>query len=121
MREAAGQEVSLFQSEGSTAWTVAYDEAALELQPSCLNRVVTVVPVDDLARLPDAVAHLRPMLQTMGLAAQRERVHSLTPALSRAGVTRICPIGQMQFPPATWRHDGRPNLLPLLRWLDVEE
>ncbi|MCH8191334.1 MAG: acyl-CoA reductase [Chloroflexi bacterium] len=120
MRQAAGQGVALFESEGSTAWTVAYDEAAFELRPSCLNRVVTVVPVDDLARLPEAVASMGPLLQSLGLATSQDRVRSLAPALARAGVTRLCPIGRMQFPPATWRHDGRHNLLPLLRWLDVE-
>ncbi len=120
MRQAAGQGVALFESEGSTAWTVAFDEKAFELRPSCLNRVVTVIPLDDLARLPEAVAGLRPLLQTVGLAAPEERVHSLAPGLAAVGVSRICPVGRMQEPPATWRHDGRPNLLPLLRWVDLE-
>lgn len=114
MRKAAGKPVALFQSAGSTAWTVACDEEAFELEPSCLNRVVMVIPLDDLADLPRAVSGLGPYLQTAGVAASRQRLKTLSPPLAAAGVSRICPIGRMQHPPASWCHDGQPNLLPLL-------
>jgi len=116
MRQAARHGVALFESAGSTAWTVACDEAARELAPSCLNRVVTVAPVDDLAQVTDAVRGMGRYLQTCGLEAPEERTGALVTALSRLGVSRFCPIGRMQHPPADWRHDGRSNLLPLLGW-----
>ena len=33
---------------------------------------------------------------------------------------RVCPLGQMQEPPLTWRHDGRPALADLITWTDWE-
>jgi hypothetical protein len=35
-------------------------------------------------------------------------------------VTRVCPLGRMQEPPLTWRHDGRPALADLITWTDLE-
>ena len=40
--------------------------------------------------------------------------------LARMGVHRVCPIGQMQRPPLSWHHDGRPNLADLVQWTDFE-
>jgi hypothetical protein len=36
------------------------------------------------------------------------------------GVSRVCPLGRMQLPPATWHEDGQPVLAPLVRWIDCE-
>ena len=119
LRQATGQPVALFQSPGSTSWTVAYEED-VGFQPSCLNRVVRVLPVDDLLQLPAILEPGRPFLQTVGLAVSKDRLAGLAANLARVGVSRVCPIGRMQHPPARWRHDGRPNLLDLLRWVEVE-
>jgi hypothetical protein len=40
--------------------------------------------------------------------------------LAEVGVSRICPVGRMQFPPVTWHQDGQPVLTPLVRWIDCE-
>ena len=120
LRQAAGEGISLFQSQGSTAWTVVYEES-VSLQASCLNRVVRVVPIDDLSSLPDAVRPMSRYLQSAGLAVSRERLGPLASALAGAGVTRVCDIGRMQHPPAVWPHDGRPNLLGLATWVDPKE
>jgi hypothetical protein len=40
--------------------------------------------------------------------------------MARWGVTRVCPLGRMQIPPLTWRHDGRLTLGELVRWCDWE-
>ena len=50
----------------------------------------------------------------------RDRAQSLATELARWGVTRVCPLGQMQEPPLTWRHDGRPALADLVMWTDWE-
>ncbi len=40
----------------------------------------------------------------------------------RAGARRgFVPLGQMQNPPLTWRHDGRPALGDLITWTDWEQ
>ena len=46
---------------------------------------------------------------------------TMTRQLARWGVTRVCPLGQMQNPPLTWRHDGRPSLEDLVTWIDWEQ
>lgn len=114
MRRASGQPVELFSSEGSTAWTVLYEEDA-HLGATCLNRTVRVIAVDRLETIPGLITEHSRHLQTAGVAVGLDRYADLSEMLTRAGVTRVCPIGQMQHPPASWRHDGGRPLLDLLR------
>jgi hypothetical protein len=110
----------MWKSEGSTAWTVIY-EADPRFQLSCLNRFVYVKSAADLT---DALRHaesVRGKVSTVGLAASGEQAAALATQLARWGVTRICPLGSMQNPPLTWRHDGRPALGDLVTWTDWEE
>ena len=44
----------------------------------------------------------------------------LAESLGRAGVTRICALGAMTAPEAGWHHDGRFNLLDLVRVVEIE-
>ena len=41
--------------------------------------------------------------------------------LAAAGVTRISAIGSMSMPEAGWHHDGRFNLLDLVRMTEIEQ
>ena len=52
--------------------------------------------------------------------AERNAARQFAAQLARWGVTRVCPLGQMQSPPLTWRHDGRPALSDLVTWTDFE-
>ncbi len=113
----AGAEV--WASAGGTAWTVIYEGDAA-FAPSCLNRTVRVKPVADLADLPPLLAPLGPSLQTAGVAVSQERLPVLAARLGRLGVSRLCPLGQMPFPAFAWHHDGRGNLLDLVRFSDIE-
>jgi len=56
----------------------------------------------------------------VGIAAPPEKMNELALRFARWGATRICPLGQMQNPPLTWRHDGRPALGDLITWTDFE-
>lgn len=110
--------VDVFAGPG-TAWTVIFDPDPA-FAASCLNRVVWVKPLERVADLPVLLSPARPYLQTCGVAggdALRVAVAEITGPL---GVSRVCPLGRMQHPPADWRHDGRPRLLDLLRWTEVE-
>jgi len=49
-----------------------------------------------------------------------DKAQEIATQLARWGATRICPLGQMQNPPLTWRHDGRPALGDLVTWTDFE-
>ncbi len=114
MREAAGKQVTMLCSQQTTAWTVIYDGESRELALSCLNRVVRVIPIDDLAAVPGYVRHLGPYLQSVGVAIPESRLPAVAKALEDVGVTRVCELGEMQRPPPSWRHDGQANLGALL-------
>lgn len=120
VRAAAAPETQIWVSEGSTAWTVIY-EADPRFQASCLNRFIYVKAVanlDDALRQADVV---RGQVSTVGIAAQDDRAQDLATRWGRWGATRICPLGQMQNPPLTWRHDGRPALGDLVEWIGWEQ
>jgi len=106
-------------SKNSTAWTVVF-EADARFQVSCLNRFIYVKPVKDLTEALQNADAVRGEVSTVGVAASEERMRELAARLARWGATRVCPFGQMQNPPLTWRHDGRPPLGDLVTWTDLE-
>ena len=119
VRAAGSNHTKIWKSEESTAWTVVY-EADPQFQLSCLNRFIYVKPV---AHLTEALRHaesVRGKVSTVGLAAGSDKAQNLATQLARWGVSRICPLGEMQNPPLTWRHDGRPTLGDLVTWTDWE-
>ncbi len=120
VRAAHSPETRQWCSEGSTAWTVVY-EADARFQISCLNRFVFVKEISDLDEVLRAAETVRGQVSTVGLAATTAEAKGITRHLAHWGVSRICPIGQMQDPPLTWRHDGRPTLGELLTWTDWEQ
>ncbi len=108
-----------WSSRDSTAWTVVF-EADARFQMSCLNRFIYIKPAADLKALMESADAVRGKVSTVGIAAPDEAMMELAAKLAHWGVTRVCPLGQMQNPPLTWRHDGRPPLADLATWTDVE-
>jgi hypothetical protein len=119
VRAAATNDTKLWRSEGSTAWTVVY-EADPQFQLSCLNRFIYVKPVADESEALRHAESVRGKVSTVGLGATGDRARELATQFARWGVTRLCPLGAMQQPPLTWRHDGRPTLGDLVTWTDWE-
>ncbi len=113
--EAAARDVTLFTSPDSTAWTVIYDGENPRLLASCLNRVIHIKPVDNIMTIGELLSPFGPLLQTAGLECDLSRRTGIRDALEEAGVTRVCPIGQMQYPPASWNQDGATRLKRFLR------
>ncbi len=111
--------VQLWQSEGSTAWTIVLDSDPT-FKTSCLNRFVYIKPVKEFAAVLRFAEPIRPFLSTVALAGSDEVVEVQAVELAHWGATRICPLGRMQTPPLPWRHDGRPSLGELVRWTDLE-
>ncbi|WP_372827750.1 acyl-CoA reductase [Polaromonas sp.] len=105
---------------GDGAWTVVYNTSLPPLTPGALNRTVRVVAVDQLADVIPLLAPHRAFLQTVGVAAAPRELFELAEQLGRAGVTRICALGQMTSPEAGWHHDGRFSLLDLVQMTDIE-
>ena len=119
VRAASSPDTRLWCSEGSTAWTVVY-EADRRFQLSSLNRFIYVKAVTDLEDMLQGAEQVRGNVSTVGVAASEEQLPEIAMRLGRWGVTRVCRIGQMQNPPLTWRHDGRPSLGDLVTWTDLE-
>ncbi len=119
VRAAHSPETLMWHSPESTAWTVVF-EADARFQTSCLNRFIYVKPVKDLTELLQHAEVVRGKVSTVGMAAPEHQAEDLAMQLARWGVTRVCPLGRMQNPPLTWRHDGRPALGDLVTWTDFE-
>jgi len=119
VRAAHSPDTRLWCSKNSTAWTVVF-EADPKFQILCLNRFLYVKSVSNLAEALQSADGVRGQISTVGLAAPEDRAPALATELARWGVTRVCPLGQMQDPPLTWRHDGRPALADLIMWTDWE-
>jgi len=107
-------------SQETTAWTVVY-EADARFQMSCLNRFIYVKSVPDLTAVLQGADDIRGKVSTIGIAVPEDKAQEIATQLARWGATRICPLGQMQNPPLTWRHDGRPALGDLVTWTDWEQ
>ncbi|SAI67296.1 acyl-CoA reductase [Bordetella ansorpii] len=106
--------------EPDAAWSVSYTETARALAPTALQRSVAVAAIDALDEVVPALAGLAPYLQTAGVAATPEELYPLADQLGIAGVTRISALGSMSMPEAGWHHDGRFNLLDLVRMTEIE-
>jgi hypothetical protein len=119
VRAAHSPDTRFWQSSDSTAWTVVYESDAL-FQLSCLNRFIYVKGVADLTTALRGADAVRGKVSTVGLAAPEDKAQEIAARLARWGATRVCPLGQMQSPPLTWRHDGRPTLADLVTWTDWE-
>jgi Acyl-CoA reductase (LuxC) len=120
IRAGHSPDTRLWASKDSTAWTVVY-EADARFQFSCLHRFIYVKGVTDLTEALQNADTVRGKVSTVGLAAAEDKAQELATQLGRWGVTRICPLGKMQSPPLTWRHDGQPALGDLVTWSDWEQ
>lgn len=119
MRAAHSTSTRLWQSKDSTAWTVVC-EADAPFPISCLHRFIHVRPVPGIADMLQNADALRRQISTVGLAVPEHRIGEVAKQFGRWGATRVCPLGQMQNPPLTWRHDGRLALADLVTWTDFE-
>lgn len=112
-RAASDKSVDVWASPEGNDWMVIYDDdPAFKL--SCLNRVVYAKPLGSLDQLPALLRPLAGKISTVGVSDWNDRLSKLL----ELGVGRFCPIGQMQKPPLTWYHDGRPNVADLVRWTE---
>ncbi len=102
-------------------WCVAYAQQAQPLAPSAGNRTIQVAAVDRLDDVIGLIERHAAYLQSVGLATTPGDLFRLSQQLGRAGVTRICAIGAMTAPEAGWHHDGRFNLLDLVRIAEIEQ
>jgi len=102
------------------AWSVAFHDRPQALAPTAGGRSILVCAVDALEEVVPLVAPHAAFLQTAGIAADPAQLQRLAGLLGAAGVTRIAALGAMTSPEAGWHHDGRFNLLDLVRMVEIE-
>jgi hypothetical protein len=114
-------DAKVIYSEKSTDWTVIYTEKK-KFEPSCLNRVIRVKPIDDIQEVRELVTPLSQYLQTIGTALYDDRLLRFSDEMGKIGVTRITPIGRMGYPANALPHDGSYGLRDLIvRWVAIEK
>ncbi len=117
-RAGRDKRVAVWRSIETNDWAVIYEDDP-SFMPSCLNRLVFVKPMDTFQRVLNSIERIAEQISTVGVAPMNERAMTMAADLANLGIHRVCPIGQMQKPTLTWRHDGRPNLVELVRWTDA--
>lgn len=119
--DAAQRGVDGLIGDHEAQWSVAYTDDAQPLSPSALQRSIVVAAIDVLDDVGPAVQERSALLQTAGIAATPEELYRLAEQLGAVGVTRISAMGSMSMPEAGWHHDGRFNLLDLVRVAEIEQ
>ena len=118
-RDAVRDGSRVWQSQGSTAWSVVLSPDAARPPAGSLRRV-PVVALSDLEGLCEWCRGLEPHLSCVGHAGFGSEREALARGAAAAGASRLCPLGRMQLPPIDWNHDGQGPIRPLLRLLDIE-
>lgn len=95
-------------------------EPDVRIEPSPLNRHVTVMPYEDMNQLTHVLRPYRHYLQTASIHMSRERMQAWTESLGAIGVTRFAAVGTMTETKAGWHHDGRFSLLDFVRMCDID-
>lgn len=101
-------------------WTVLH-RSAVGAHSEPLPRVLWIYELESVEELPELRSVLEGRLQALGIAGVSDGVRDRAEELAvELGISRVTPLGAMAWPPADWRHDGRLQLMPLLRWTDFE-
>lgn len=83
--------------------------------PQFLPRTIGVIPVDDPVQ---ALTYLREHgLPLEGFAVSAARPELITLAID-AGAVRLTRFGELQHPPISGDHGGRPRIAEFIRWID---
>lgn len=101
-------------------WTILHRrEAGAYSEP--LPRVLWVYDLASVEELAELQGVLEGRVQALGIAGVDDPTRHVAERLAvELGISRVTPLGEMAWPPADWRHDGRMQLMPLLRWTDFE-
>ena len=102
------------------AWRLPAGRGGAQLIGFGARKMVRVRPVRKLEAISEILRPFQKYLQAVSLEAGPARRKKIAGNLSAMGVNRICRAGQMQRPPVTWHHDGKPNLASWLVWSDLE-
>ncbi len=73
---------------------------------SRVDRMPQIRPFDSWEEVENDLRTNQGHLSCLGYAGSPERLKAYIPALERLGFSRICPLGEMQKPPLSWRNGG---------------
>lgn len=113
------EQITVYASKQDTAWTVIYHHHP-GFDGSPLNRFVHVFSSQHLEADLEKMLQLESYLQSCGIVVLPERLLPIANLLGSFGINRITPIGKMNSAKPGWHHDGRFNLLDLIRFTDIE-
>ncbi len=117
---AAGAGQLTWVGDIDSPWTVVAQANPAPPEVPLVPRTLILMPLEDASEAVHLLSRAPATIATVGMAGFYERVAGLGEMLSPAGVERICPLGVMQSPLASWRRDGRATLGDLVRWADRE-
>jgi len=106
-----------FRLQGCLSPQILYVESANPLRWPALQAAVDVSPklkaFTDWENLRQELAKFSPYLSCVGYAGSADKEQFLENELWDLNVSRVCPLGQMQRPPLSWRNGGifLPDLL----------
>ncbi|MFH0801667.1 MAG: acyl-CoA reductase [bacterium] len=112
-------EARLLVPRDSTSWTIIF-EPSPEFKLSPLNRCIYVKPFRSWADILRNIIGKSEYLQTVGILASPAEVKTLSRALIKCGVTRICEPGQMGEGKVSSPHDGGYQLRQLVKTVCIE-
>jgi hypothetical protein len=84
------------------AWAVGLEAASAPLLPSPLGRTILLRRAADIREALLICAPWAGRIQSIGLGADPAAFDDLVPIVASLGVTRLCALGRMQEPTATW-------------------
>jgi hypothetical protein len=116
---AHGQDARVMGPVDDVGWTVITGSRP-RIETRALPRVVRVYSAPDLKAWGRLLQPLRGRIQAVGYAGESGRAQ-LAREAALLGACRVAPVGRIAWPPVDWLHDGRRQLLPLLRWTELEE
>lgn len=87
---------------------------------SCSARVIHIVAVPSLDSVLESVRPFGKFLQAVAVAMGENEARRIAEELGQIGVSRVCPVGQLQLPPVEWSQDGKHLVAELVRWCDLE-
>lgn len=96
-------------SAGEPVWGVVVGDTASAPILSCLHRHVLLLPFSKLPNL----GNLAGSVSTLGVWPDNANCRE---QLATLGASRICPVGEMQFPGPDWHQDGVPALARLVKF-----
>lgn len=75
-----------------------------------------VVPVHQVSSVDELDFGIGPEhMQGVAVSGDADFVRAVSNRAEELGATRVCRVGELQAPPASWPHDGRPNVVG---WLE---